>query len=63
MGVDAWLTEDQMHVAKMASNRTPAKESRSDGLHPPRRHSSRVNVEFGEKQPGKEKDARAPTGR
>lgn len=25
-GVDAWLTEDQMHVVKIASNRTPAKE-------------------------------------
>lgn len=25
MGVDAWLTEDQTHVVKIASNRTPAK--------------------------------------
>ena len=23
MGVDAWLTEDQTHVVKIASNRTP----------------------------------------
>jgi hypothetical protein len=26
MGVDAWLTEDQTHVVKIAANRTPAKE-------------------------------------
>jgi hypothetical protein len=26
LGVDAWLTEDQTHVVKIASNRTPAKE-------------------------------------
>lgn len=26
MGVDAWLTEDQTHVVKIASNRTPARE-------------------------------------
>ena len=25
IGVDAWLTEDQTHVVKIASNRTPAK--------------------------------------
>lgn len=25
MGVDAWLTEDQTHVVKIASNRTPDK--------------------------------------
>ena len=25
MGVDAWLTEDQTHVVKIASNRTPEK--------------------------------------
>ena len=25
IGVDAWLTEDQTHVLKIASNRTPAK--------------------------------------
>jgi hypothetical protein len=25
MGVDAWLTEDQTHVAKMASHREPDK--------------------------------------
>jgi hypothetical protein len=25
LGVDAWLTEDQTHVVKIASNRTPAK--------------------------------------
>jgi len=26
LGVDAWLTEDQTHIVKIASNRTPAKE-------------------------------------
>lgn len=25
VGVDAWLTEDQTHVVKLASNRTPDK--------------------------------------
>jgi len=25
MGVDAWLTEDQTHVVKIASHRTPDK--------------------------------------
>jgi hypothetical protein len=25
LGVDAWLTEDQTHVVKIASNRTPDK--------------------------------------
>jgi len=25
LGVDAWLTEDQTHVVKIASNRTPEK--------------------------------------
>jgi hypothetical protein len=28
IGVDAWLTEDQTHVVKIASNRTPAEEER-----------------------------------
>ena len=29
-GVDAWLTEDQTHVVKISSNRTPDTESGSE---------------------------------
>jgi len=30
IGVDAWLTEDQTHVVKISSNRTPAGEPASE---------------------------------
>jgi hypothetical protein len=40
MGVDAWLTEDQTHVVKIASHRAPDKQIhicpvRDSGLQPP----------------------------
>jgi hypothetical protein len=56
IGVDAWLTEDQTHVVKIASNRTPPSNRVQTIFTRSAASTARANVECGEKQPGRSRN-------